>query len=232
MTEVWAVVGGGAGLCAAKGVGFGPQIEFGATERGAGVADGGGKQRQPALVEIAAAERGNDGGGWGYLATLTPDAAKCPHLGHACPRFRHTRALFPVIPALAAGISPCPPPNAAPRSVAPDLIWGPYGGCERRGVPNCPANGRQRQLGPPALRTALGMGPKSSLGRRTGGARRGLEAVWGAGAALGEIPAAERGYDGGVGGGLTEEVGSRRWCCSRRDTRGKRGYDGSGGRRV
>ena len=40
----------------------------------------------------------------------------------------------------------------------------------RRSVPSRPANGRWRQLGPPALRTALGMGPKSSLGRRKRGA--------------------------------------------------------------
>ena len=33
--------------------------------------------------------------------------------------------------------------------------------------------------------------------------------------------------EGGGGGGLV--VGMRRWCCTRRDTRGKRGYDGVGG---
>ena len=66
----------------------------------------------------------------------------------------------------------------------------------------------------------------------------------GLGAALGEIAAAGRGNDGGGGGGswgpalvlltsrlprrgaaMTEVgaagLGDRRWCCSRRDTRGK-----------
>ena len=63
MTEVWAVVGGGSGLCAAKGVGFGPQIEFGATERWARRGLEAVWGLGAALVEIPAAERGYDGGG-------------------------------------------------------------------------------------------------------------------------------------------------------------------------
>ena len=83
------------------------------------------------------------------------------------------RLPLPSYPRPAAGISPSTapkphltPPPSPPGSVAPNLIWGPSGGRQRHGAPSRPANGRQRQLGPPALRTALGIGPKSSLRRR------------------------------------------------------------------
>ena len=69
------------------------------------------------------------------------------------------------------------------------------------------------------------------------------EVVWGLGAVRGEIPAASAGmtekgcgYDGERGAGVTEGRGYGGGgglglgCCSRRDTRGKRGYDGRGAR--
>ena len=89
----------------------------------------------------------------GYLAansTQPPSRPSRPsvtrrHLRHTRAHLRHTRTR---------------------PSVAPNLIWGPNGGCRRHSAPRCPANRVAGQFGTLALRTALGLGPRSSLGRR------------------------------------------------------------------
>ena len=60
-------------------------------------------------------------------------------------------------------------------SVAPDLFWGPNGGGRRHVVPGCLANAASRSLRTLAPRTGLGLGPKSSLGRRVLGRCEGSE---------------------------------------------------------
>ena len=80
-------------------------------------------------------------------------------------------------------ISQRPPPG----SVAPNLIWGPYGGGQRHGVPSALQTCISGSLRTLALRTGLGMAPKSSLGRRKGAVWRG----WG-GLFFPVIPAPER----------------------------------------
>ena len=74
-----------------------------------------------------------------------------------------------------------------PGSVAPNLIWGPYGGGQRHGVPSALQTCISGSLRTLALRTGLGMAPKSSLGRRKGAVWRG----WG-GLPFPVIPAPER----------------------------------------
>ena len=105
------------------------------------------------------------------LALQTPRASS-----NARPHLRPTRAPFSVIPAPCRGYLAASAPDAArvlqrpsPRSVAPNLIWGPYGGRRGRSAPSRPANEVGGRLRTPALRTALGLGPKSSLGRRIPG---------------------------------------------------------------
>ena len=57
------------------------------------------------------------------------------------------------------------------------------------------------------------------------GLRTALGVVWGLGAALGEIAAAERGNDGTGEAGMAEEGRGATEAAARADTRGKRGYD-------
>ena len=106
---------------AANSVGYGPQIKFGATEK------------EHRVMEAT-----------GHL----PPSRPRPTTVIPAPRHRHTRAPPPSYPRPAAGIStsvaPAPRtasnPLHARRSVAPNLIWGPYGGGRRRGIPSRPAN--------------------------------------------------------------------------------------------
>ena len=105
------------------------------------------------------------------------------------PFLRHTRALPRVSRRDQHQRRPHPTSNVRhPSSVAPNLIWGPYGGRWRHSASSRLRTVLAGHSEPLALRTGLGLGPKSSLGRRT--LRRGV------GAALGEIAAAERGNDG------------------------------------
>ena len=98
-----------------------------------------------------------------HSATPAPPPPSCLRhsLHHSAPFSRHSRPR--------AGICPDSPPTPAPRSVAPDLIWGPYGGGRRYSAPSSSANSVGRTTRSPLLRTALGMGPRSSLGRRIQG---------------------------------------------------------------
>ena len=91
-----------------------------------------------------------------------------------------------VIAALRRGnLAECCTDVCAPRFVAPNLIWGPYGGRWRHSAPSRLRTALAGHSGPLALRTGLGLGPKSSLGRRILGA--------GAGGRSGPIPARGRG---------------------------------------
>ena len=78
----------------------------------------------------------------GYLAASAPDAPNRLLPSFPRPLFRHTRAL-PRVSRRQRSRRPKPPLPVipAPGSVAPNLIWGPYGGCWRDGVPSGPANG-------------------------------------------------------------------------------------------
>ena len=180
--------------------------------------------------------RWNDGawsGRWRCMRGLVPGSARLPR-----PSLRHTRACRGYL--AERGTKPLPTSDHShPWTIAPNLIWGPNptpftarwteSSCQRhlqdRSVPRC----RQRSSFGPQIKfgatdleaTAWWMGVRAWR-RRPGG----------------EITAAERGNDGsgrgydGKGVGCREGGGgdgTRAGCWSRRDTRGKRGYDGGGG---
>ena len=132
---------------AANSVGYGPQIKFGATEK------------EHRVMEAT-----------GHL----PPSRPRPTTVIPAPRHRHTRAPFSVIPALRRGYlaergTSAPnrlQPSSRPPVRRPKLDLGPIRRPPAARRPEMPCKRRQRSTPPPALRTALGLAPKSSLGRR------------------------------------------------------------------
>ena len=194
---------------AANGVGYGPQIKFGATDPGGAS----GWRRDGAMVLCSA---------------------------------RDTRAPSSVIPAPCRGYLAASAPDApsglpapAPRSVAPNLIWGPYPTLCAAPRVEWPTNARSQAARGVCAANNRRMGPKSSLGRRKESAKGGWEqfgalvprsaryprqgagmtvagtAVRGLGAGHVEIPAARRGYDGGGVRGWPGGAANGRWWAAR-----------------
>ena len=93
------------------------------------------------------------------------------------------------------------PPSviATPNSVAPNLIWGPYGGCWRHGVPSGPANGVERTTRGFGAAHNVGFGPQIKFGAT----EFGVEA---AGGVRGRFPL------GGGNDGEGSGNDGRRWC--------------------
>ena len=112
---------------------------------------------------------------------MAPKSSLVRRRGGARPTTATPAPLRSVIPALRRGYLDERPPPAVPRIRRPKLDLGP----KRR-------QSAARRTGMPCERRPAGHSGPSAL-------RTGFGAVWGAGAALVEIPAAERGYDGGGG---------------------------------